>query len=450
MRDLLGRLNISGFDASSYINKNAQNASALPNVAIALSGGGYRACLSGGGAVQAFDSREANSTAPGHLGGLLQSATYLAGLSGGGWLVGSIYVNNFTTISALLDDSGTAGSVWEFGNSIFEGPDKGGLQVLDSAEYYTDIEHEVSAKKDAGFNTSVTDYWGRALSFQLVNASDGGASYTWSSIQLQDSFANASSPMPILVADGRNPGETLIPGNTTVYEFNPFEFGTWDPTNYAFVPLEFLGSNFSAGVLAHGEQCVRGFDNVGYVMGTSSSLFNQFLLNVNQSSIPQLAKNFVNDILGDFNDSNNDIAQYQPNPFYDYNTETSRVSQEQSLTLVDGGEDLQNIPLHPLIQPFRHVDVIFAVDSSADTDNYWPNGTSLVATYQRSLNGASPDGGNLANGTSFPAVPDENTFVNLGLNTRPTFFGCNSSNTSSPTPRIVYLPNPPPPVPRNL
>ena len=443
MRDLLGRLNISGFDASSYINKNAQNASALPNVAIALSGGGYRACLSGGGAVQAFDSREANSTAPGHLGGLLQSATYLAGLSGGGWLVGSIYVNNFTTISALLDDSGTAGSVWEFGNSIFEGPDKGGLQVLDSAEYYTDIEHEVSAKKDAGFNTSVTDYWGRALSFQLVNASDGGASYTWSSIQLQDSFANASSPMPILVADGRNPGETLIPGNTTVYEFNPFEFGTWDPTNYAFVPLEFLGSNFSAGVLAHGEQCVRGFDNVGYVMGTSSSLFNQFLLNVNQSSIPQLAKNFVNDILGDFNDSNNDIAQYQPNPFYDYNTETSRVSQEQSLTLVDGGEDLQNIPLHPLIQPFRHVDVIFAVDSSADTDNYWPNGTSLVATYQRSLNGASPDGGNLANGTSFPAVPDENTFVNLGLNTRPTFFGCNSSNTSSPTPLIVYIPNTP-------
>ena len=34
-------------------------------------------------------------------------------------------------------------------------------RVLDSAEYYTDIEHEVGDKKDAGFNTSVTDYWGR-------------------------------------------------------------------------------------------------------------------------------------------------------------------------------------------------------------------------------------------------------------------------------------------------
>ena len=83
------------------------------------------------------------------------------------------------------------------------------------------------------------------------------------------------------------------------------------------------------------------------------------------------------------------------------------------------------------------------MDSSADTNNYWPNGTSLVATYQRSLNGSSVEGGNIANGTSFPAIPDQNTFVNLGLNTRPTFFGCNSSNTSSPTPLIVYIPNSP-------
>ena len=438
MQDLLGRLNISGFDAEAYITKNAKNASALPNIAIAVSGGGYRACLNGGGAVQAFDSREINSTAAGHLGGLLQSATYLAGLSGGGWLVGSIFVNNFTTITALLDNN--ASSVWDFGNSIIEGPATGSIQVLDSAEYYTGIEHEVSAKGDAGFNTSVTDYWGRALSFQLVNASDGGASYTWSSIQLQESFANANSPMPILVSDGRAPGETLIPGNTTIYEFNPFEFGTWDPTTYGFVPLEFLGSNFSGGVLADSEKCVRGFDNVGYVMGTSSSLFNQLILDVNETSIPQLAKSFVSDILSRFSGADNDIAQYQPNPFYGYHKDTSIVYQESALSLVDGGEDLENIPLHPLIQPFRHLDVIFAVDSSADTNN-WPNGTSLVATYQRSLNGTSADGGNLANGTSFPAIPDQNTFVNLGLNTRPTFFGCNSSNTSSPTPLVVYIPN---------
>merc|ERR1711881_741069 len=49
----------------------------------------------------------------------------------------------------------------------------------------------------------------------------------------------------------------------------------------------------------------------------------------------------------------------------------------------------------------------------------------------------------IANGTAFPSIPAQNTFGNLGLNNRPTFFGCNSSNTSSTTPLIVYLPNSP-------
>lgn len=44
MRDLLDRLNISNFDAASYIN-DARNDLHLANIAIAASGGGYRAML---------------------------------------------------------------------------------------------------------------------------------------------------------------------------------------------------------------------------------------------------------------------------------------------------------------------------------------------------------------------------------------------------------------------
>ena len=212
--------------------------------------------------------------------------------------------------------------------------------------------------------------------------------------------------------------------------------GTFDPTTYGFAPLQYLGSRFSGGSLPGNEQCVRGFDNAGYIMGTSSSLFNQFLLQVNQTDVPEFAKRFIDNILSNIGQANNDIADYSPNPFYHYHNSTSPNAQSKRLTLVDGGEDFQNIPLHPLIQPLRAVDVIFAVDSSADTETVWPNGTSLVATYQRSL-------ADISNGTSFPAVPDQNTFVNLGLNTRPTFFGCDSSNTTSTTPLIVYLPNSP-------
>lgn len=386
-----------------------------------------------GGALQAFDSREANSTSSGHLGGLLQSSTYLAGLSGGGWLVGSIFLNNFTTISGLLNQ--TDGSVWEFGNSILEGPAKGGIQLLDTAQYFDEVFDDVGAKADAGFNTSITDYWGRTLSYQLIGAADGGPAYTWSSIALEDKFISGDTPVPLLVADGRAPDVQLVGGNATVYEFNPWEFGTFDPTTYGFAPLEYLGSEFSGGVLPSNKECVRGFDNAGYVMGTSSSLFNQILLQVDGQNIPDLAKKFVKKILGAIGQDQNDIADYSPNPFYGFHNSSNENSQTKRLTLVDGGEDLQNIPLHPLIQPDRHVDVIFAVDSSADTSN-WPNGTALVATYERSLT-------DISNGTSFPAVPGQNTFINLGLNTRPTFFGCNSSNTTSPTPLIVYIPNSP-------
>ena len=138
-----------------------------------------------------------------------------------------------------------------------------------------------------------------------------------------------------------------------------------------------------------------------------------------------------------------DVASY-PNPFQNIN----KIATSKILTLVDGGEDLQNLPLHPLTQPQRAVDVIFAIDSSADTleehvGKNWPNGTALVATYARSL---LP----IANGTAFPAVPDVNTFVNLGLNEKPVFFGCDAGNASasgfaSPAlpPLVVYIPNAP-------
>lgn len=434
-------MNISSFDASGYIDQHSSNASNLPNIGIAVSGGGYRALTNGAGAIKAFDNRTQNSTANGHLGGLLQSATYLAGLSGGTWLLGSMYVNNFTTISSLQTHK--KGAVWQFGNSILEGPDKAGPQLFNTADYYKNLVEVVKKKRHAGYNTSLTDYWGRALSYQLFDAKNGGPSYTWSSIAQTPDFRDGKMPMPLVVADGRNPGETIINLNSTVYEFNPWEFGTWDPNIYGFAPLEYLGSDFDNGKVPGSDSCVRGFDNAGFVVGSSSTLFNQFILRLNSTSLPKAAKSALRSILGDLDRNDDDVAVYHPNPFYNYRNATASYSGSRDLSVVDGGEDNQNIPFHPLIQPQRHVDVIFAVDSSADTAQSWPNGSSLVASYERSLNSSG-----IGNGTVFPPVPDTNSFVNLGLNRRPTFFGCNSSNLttsrtdgSSLPPLVVYLPN---------
>ncbi|KAM0432014.1 hypothetical protein ACHAQK_009930 [Fusarium lateritium] len=439
LKDFLSRANISGFDAEKYIERVKNNATALPNIAIAASGGGYRALMNGAGFISAADSRN-NKTGP--ISGLLQSSTYLAGLSGGGWLVGSIFANNFTTIPDLQKSS----KVWRFERSIFKGPERSGINILNTAEYWTDLMDSVD-EKDKGWNTTLTDYWGRALSYQLVNASEGGPSYTFSSIADTANFKDADTPFPILVADARAPGQLVVSLNATVYEFNPFEFGTWDPTTYGFAPIEYLASNFTNGKIESKGECVRGFDQIGFVMGTSSSLFNQFLLNNitqvgEENDIPKIVVKAVEGVLIGLDKDDEDIAQYTPNPFYGWNpTRKSRNYKEHQLTLVDGGEDLQNIPLHPLIQPIRGVDVVFAIDSSADTDNNWPNGTALRATYERV-------GSAIGNGTEFPSIPSAETFINERLNQRPTLFGCDANNFTlsdgqSPPPLIFYIPNAP-------
>ena len=149
-------------------------------------------------------------------------------------------------------------------------------------------------------------------------------------------------------------------------------------------------------------------------------------------------------MLSTISGNNDDISDW-PNPFYKYNSDTNPNAGNKRLTLVDGGEDDQNIPLHPLIQPYRNVDVVFAVDGSADTNSSWPTsnsaqnwpaGLSMIATYERSQS-------KIQNGTAFPSIPDVNTFFNLGLNHHPTFFGCDASNLTGPAPLIVYLPNAP-------
>lgn len=452
MRQLLNRINIKGLNTNNYINQHRNNVSALPNIGIAVSGGGYRAMLNGAGVIEAFDSRTTNATNTGQLGGLLQSATYVSALSGGSWLVGSLYTNNFSSVDHILAHDTPAdgsGSLWQFGNSIFEGPDSGGIQLFDSAGYYDNLLDDVKSKKDAGFNTSITDYWGRALSYQLVEAKDGGPEFTWSSLADQQFFTSGSVPCPLIVADSRAPGETIVGGNASVYTFSPWEMGSEDPNVSAFAPLQYIGTDYTSGSPTSDNACVTGFDNVGFVMGTSSSLFNSALTTVNSAKTTGLfssaLQSAISAVLSSIGQDNNDISVW-PNPFYHFSPNNANQNADShTLSLVDGGEDGQNIPLHPLIQPSRAVDVIFAVDSSADTNASnptqgsaanWPDGAALVATYTRSLTA-------LQNGTAFPSIPSTTTFFNLGLNNRPTFFGCDVSNLTGPSPLIVYLPNAP-------
>lgn len=93
-----------------------------------------------------------------------------------------------------------------------------------------------------------------------------------------------------------------------------------------------------------------------------------------------------------------------------------------------------SIPLDPLLVKARGVDTILAIDGSADTDLNWPNGTALRASYARTA--TLPDGQQI-----LPYFPSAETFVDQGLNTRPTFFGCNATNAEiqDGMPLVMYV-----------
>lgn len=412
--DFLKLANMTDFDPEDFVNNKANRSI---KIGVAFSGGGYRAMLSGAGQLSALDSRVHGANENG-LGGLLQASTYLCGLSGGNWLVGTIAMNNFTSVDEILRYN----KIWDLEHSIIN---YGGINLAKTFSYYKDIDDTLDAKRDAGYDVSFTDVWARALSHQFfANLLDYGAGLTWSTLQEMDPFTQHQMPFPIVVSDGRTPGTLVVDSNSTVFEFNAFEMGSWDPSLHQFTQVKYLGTNTTGGKPNNGTY-IGGMDNAGFVMGTSSSLFNQFLLQINTTSLPLYITDVVTSILQKVSKEENDIAVYEPNPFHDTLIGTVKsIERNETLFLADGGEDGQNVPFYPLIQPERQVDVIFAYDNSADTEFSWPNGTSAIATFHRQF-------GPQSNGTIFPYVPDARSFRNLNLTARPTFFGCDAKNLSS-------------------
>ncbi|KAJ5947266.1 lysophospholipase 1 [Penicillium verhagenii] len=442
LKVFFGHVNIDDFDAVSYIENHSGDE--LPNIAIGISGGGLVAALNGAGAIKAFDERTEGATAQGQLGGLLQSSTYFSALSGGSWALGSIYVNNFTTVTNLQDN------LWDFAAGLELGPG-----TIEPLEMWENMTAEVKSKREAGFSTGDADFWGRIQGYNFFNASHGGVDYTWSSIARTQSFENGDMPLPLVVMTGNYRNTSTLstsPATYPIYETTPWEWGTYDDNIYGFVPLEYLGTRFVGGAVPENDTCVRGFDNAGFITGTSSDIWNEngndlvahirsALTDSTSSTETEEFEFIIKEFLSATSSSNSTIngpAAYDPNPFYQYNTATSPLAKDTGLFVQDGGETSQNIPLYPLIQMKRKVDVIFAVDSlgSDSFEDNWPTGSALIATYNRTLL-------NVANDTSFPPVPDLDTFLNFGLNARPTFFGCNSSALSKSTPLVVYLPNHP-------
>ncbi|KAA8576077.1 hypothetical protein MFRU_009g00320 [Monilinia fructicola] len=392
----------------------------LPTIALTHSGGGYRSLLCSAGVVQGLDERDSNVSTS----GLYQAVTYQAGLSGGSWFLSSLAGNNYPTVSHLRDN------LWEtaFQESLFD------PQGILFTKAYAKIVAELLEKEAAGFHTTLTDPWGRLLSYQLLV--DGGESTTFSSVATLSSFTSHAAPFPIITGRGVKTfsGECQPGPNATMYEFSPYEFGSWDSDISAFTPTKYLGTTLKNGVPTG--ECTTNYDNLGYILGTSSNLFNEACLSTPQpsNSSTNPFQNVAAFLEGAHKVTTEDLYARYNNPFYGYTSSSGHVNSannipaQESLSLVDGGEALQNNPIFPFLQPSRNISAIIVNDNSADTSSHWPNGTAILTTYVQSLT---------AGLTRMPVIPSVETFISKGYNTQATFFGCGDSSKVT----IIYLPN---------
>jgi len=202
---------------------------------------------------------------------------------------------------------------------------------------------------------------------------------------------------------------------------------------------------------------MTGFDKLSFVIGSSSNLFNEFNTSAAAlagssigAALPFINSSFVQPSSSGSLQRNVELdTAIWPNPFKGLNSSTYAESSQDVLSLVDGGEDGQVIPLAPLIVKSRAMDVVIALDASADLNGF-AVGESMVASQNRTTQDAS-----LASIYRLPPLPTStNVFIGQGLQTRPTFFGCgnftsasgaNISSGGGDTPLIIYLANGGPP-----
>ncbi|GMF03008.1 unnamed protein product [Ambrosiozyma monospora] len=257
-------------------------------------------------------------------------------------------------------------------------------------------------------------------------------------------------PFPILEATG-GASTNFSEYFDNQFEINPYELGSWSPKADGFLDIEYLGTDLDTGKPANSSACVTNFDNAGLMVAYSADFISGFASALESGDMSQLSEiglNASSTLIKFFlNSINTDTSEVLlgvvPNPYDDdtMSEDDSPLNDSDVLRLTDSGVVGEGLPLDGLLAPSREIDVIFAFDNSGDTEDNWPNGTSLYATRSRILK-------NDENATFYdlPESPEE--FIKGGHGKTTTFFGCNGSSLISETedfsvmkPLLVYVPN---------
>ncbi|KAG6816975.1 hypothetical protein H0H87_001290 [Tephrocybe sp. NHM501043] len=427
-----------------------------PKIGMAIPGGGLRSALYGASCIGALDARNDSAKAAG-TGGLLQVTSYLSGLSGGSWVTGSMFFNNWPLLNDMVlgNDENMEGWLLDIPLAT---PDGINLFSDENQAFFGSVLWSVMAKAEKGIDTSLTDPWSRMISYHFLNQTNRknfftndsahGAGQLWSNIPRIPAYQQRQTPFPIVVSDSRPVGSNLTTAldlESIVYEITPLELASYDPNLSAGMNLTYAGTHLTNGTAVNGSACVTGFDQAGFIMGSSASLFNQ-ILDFASNTLSAFSKDdgaallyMLGRQLREVRTRADDVANW-PNPFTGIKSATFQDSGKDWLELIDGASNFENIPYAPLFVRARGIDTIVTIEGSADDNvNLWPNGSSLLTTALRQSKELR------ASHQQFPPIPQNpQAFIDAGVNARPTFFGCDPTQTPPEFPLVIYLPNAPP------
>ena len=370
-------------------------------------------------------------------GGLLQSLSYIAGESGGAWLLGSWYSQGLPQFDEMLNNIYLNESI------LFPGGPKN-LPFL--GEVITKTLKATSEKKANGFNISVADVYSGLISQNILPSEVAfdpeSTGLTLSGLAQVPSVQNYSAPIPIMISLQKD-RDTMIKGHDTcppasIWEWSIFESGTFAKNVSSFIRSDKIGSFLSGG---KDQSCVKGGDSLPWVLATATAAYSQGLHrdpildkleacmespDVMQSAMCNLLRYNILDLKLDVDTDRTHLTTPAaiPNPFRDMGSVQN--SEDDEIYFTDVGP-CEQIPLFSLLQKGRELDVIFALDAT-EGNTSWPSGLalSISASHARKV------------GLAVPETPNLREFQSQkNLTTKATFFGCYQREA----PAIVYIPN---------
>lgn len=303
----------------------------IPRIALCGSGGGYRALIC---AMATLDGLESL--------GLLDTLTYMVGLSGSAW-----------TFTSWLEHDASMSSLKQATRQRLSQPIESGFQAKQLLE-------DATLKASYGQPFSLMDIWGAFISNTLL----GDLKNSWFGTSKLQKFSQLQTAItagnaPLIINTAAMPLAT--PDTYEWFEFTPYEIGSIQSQTY--VPAWAFGRKFNGGISINNAP-ESYIDFYMGIWGSSFSVSMTELLQKYASELPTELYKILDEIIGN---PEIGLGNFRLSPAsvlnFAYNIDGHPWQQNQEIVLIDAGLDF-NIPAPPILRLERAIDIILICDAS--------------------------------------------------------------------------------------